>query len=142
VRQALDLVGWHDVLRPKISQCLFAARCVPTIIGRGRLLSRSYRAKPRLCFGCLRVVHDAPDYSFSSVTEPHIVVVLVPMVRTTAFADTRNRLILECGIDDDVAAGAFELNRGKLPLLFSLAVSCQQRLIVLPPPIEFYLQKY
>ena len=40
-----------------------------------------------------------------------------------------------------VAAGAFELNPGKLPLFFSLAVSCQQRPIVVPPPIEFYLQK-
>ena len=35
---------------------------------------------------CLRVAHDATDYWSARVTEPHIVVVLVPMVRTTAFA--------------------------------------------------------
>jgi uncharacterized membrane protein YeaQ/YmgE (transglycosylase-associated protein family) len=35
---------------------------------------------------CLRVAHDAADYWSARITEPHIVVVLVPMVRTTAFA--------------------------------------------------------
>src|SRR5262245_6946069 len=56
------------------------------IIHRGRLLPCSYRPKPRLSFRCLRVAHNAPDYWPAPVTEPHIVVVLVPMVRTTAFA--------------------------------------------------------
>jgi hypothetical protein len=32
------------------------------------------------------MAHDAADYLSARVTEPHIVVVLVPMVRTTAFA--------------------------------------------------------
>jgi hypothetical protein len=35
---------------------------------------------------CLRVAHNAPDYWSGLVTEPHIVVVLVPKIRTTAFA--------------------------------------------------------
>src|SRR5262249_3394005 len=32
-------------------------------------------------------------------------------------------------------------SKGKLPILFSLAVSYQQRPIVFPLPLEFYLQK-
>ena len=38
-------------------------------------------------------------------------------------------------------APAETLNQGKLPIFFSLAVSCQQRSILFPPPLEFYLQK-
>ena len=34
-----------------------------------------------------------------------------------------------------------QINRGKLPILFSLAASCQQRPIAFAPPLEFYLQK-
>jgi hypothetical protein len=34
------------------------------------------------------------------------------------------------------------LNRGKMPIFFSLAVSCQRRPIVVPLLIEFYLQKF
>ena len=34
----------------------------------------------------MRVAHDAADYWSAPVTMPHIVVVLVPMIRTTAFA--------------------------------------------------------
>jgi hypothetical protein len=74
------------VPRLKISHRLFAARCVAAIIDRGRLLSRRYRPKPRLCLRCLRVAHDAPDYWSAFVTEPHIIVVLVPKIRATAFA--------------------------------------------------------
>src|SRR5262245_24910666 len=80
------LVGWPHVPRLKISHRLFAARCVTAIIDRGRLLPRRYRPKPRLCLRCLRMVHDAPDYWPARVTEPDIIVVLVPMVRATAFA--------------------------------------------------------
>jgi hypothetical protein len=32
------------------------------------------------------VTHDAPDYRSAPVTKPHVVVVLVPMIRVTAFA--------------------------------------------------------
>jgi hypothetical protein len=34
----------------------------------------------------LRVAHDVPDYWSAFVTEPHIIVVLVPKIRATAFA--------------------------------------------------------
>jgi hypothetical protein len=89
--QAAYLVNKHERLgayisRLKISHRLFAAHCVTAIIDRGRLLPRRYCPKPRLCFRCLRVAHDAPDYWSAPVTEPHIAVVLIPMVRTTAFA--------------------------------------------------------
>jgi hypothetical protein len=50
------------------------------------LLACGYRPKPRLVLRCLRVAHDAANYWSARITEPHIVVVLVPMVRTTAFA--------------------------------------------------------
>src|SRR5262245_53818786 len=79
-------VGRPHISRLKISHRLFAARCVAAIIDRGRLLSRRYCPKPRLCHRCLRVAHDAPDYWPARVTEPHIVVVLVPKVGTTAFS--------------------------------------------------------
>ena len=97
------LVGWPNVPRLKISHRLFAARCVTAIIDRGRLLRRGYRPKPRLWLGCLRVAHDATDYWSARVTEPHIVVVLVPMIssprllradRRTSFAS----LTSECAI--------------------------------------------
>jgi hypothetical protein len=78
---------WRPYIsRLKISHRMFAARCVPAIIDRGRLLSRRYRPKPRLCLRCLRVAHDAPDYWSAFVTKPHIIVVLVPKIRATAFA--------------------------------------------------------
>ena len=92
------LVGWPHVPCLKISHRLFAARCVAAIIDRGRLLPRDYRPKPRLTVGCLRMSHDAADYWSTSVTEPHIVVVLVPVTRTTAFA---------CGYKNKV--GVFDL---------------------------------
>ena len=80
------LVGGPRVPRLKISHRLFAARCVAAIIDRGWLLPRGYRPKPRLCLRCLRVAHNAPDYCSPRITKSHIVVVLVPMIRTTAFA--------------------------------------------------------
>src|SRR5262245_26720732 len=91
------LVGWPYIPRLKISHRLFAARCIAAIVDRGRLLSRCYCPKPRLCLRCLRVAHDAPDYWPARVTEPHIVVVLVPKVGSTAFASGyKNKL---CVID-------------------------------------------
>ena len=83
--------------RLKISHCLFAARCVAATIDRRWLLACGYRPKPRLVLRCLRVAHDAADYWSTPVTEPHIVVALVPMVANTAFAcRNKNRL---CVID-------------------------------------------
>ena len=41
----------------------------------------------------------------------------------------------------DMRRARAALNQGKLPIFFSLAVSCQQRPIVFPLPLEFYLQK-
>ena len=80
--------------RLKITHRLFAARCVAAIIDRGRLLPRRYCPKPRLCLRCLRVKHNAPDYWSAPVTEPHIVVVLIPKIRTTAFScRDKNKLI-------------------------------------------------
>ena len=40
--------------------------------------------EPRLVIGCLRVMHNAPDYLAVAIS--HIVVILVPMVRVAAFA--------------------------------------------------------
>ena len=80
------LVGWPYVPRLEISHCLFAAHCVAAIIDRRRLLPRGYRPIPRLVLRCLRVAHNAADHCSARVTEPHIVVVLVPRIRTTAFA--------------------------------------------------------
>src|SRR5262249_16381275 len=57
----------------------------PRLHQKGRLLPRSYCPKPRLCLRCLRMAHDAPDYWSGPVTEPHIIVVLVPKIRPTAF---------------------------------------------------------
>jgi hypothetical protein len=74
------------VPRFKISHRLFAARCVAVIIDRGRLLPRGYRPKPRLRFRCLWVAHNTANYCSARVTESHIVVVPVPMIRDTAFA--------------------------------------------------------
>ena len=55
----------------------------------------------------------------------------------------RDRNLLESPINSSSFGRCLRarLNPGKLPLFFFLAVSCQQRPIVLPPPIEFYLQK-
>jgi len=89
LRHNMNLVRGLHVPRLKISHRLFAARCVAAIIDRGRLLPRGYRPKPRLCFRCLRMAHDAPDYWSTRVTEPHIVVVLVPMIRHKFVIDLR-----------------------------------------------------
>ena len=80
------LVGWPHVPRLKISHRLFAACCVAAIIDRGWLLPRGYRPKPRLVLRCLRMTKNAANYCSARVTDPHIIVVLVPMIRTTAFA--------------------------------------------------------
>jgi hypothetical protein len=82
-------VGLDRGRRPphlKIRHRLFAARCVAPIIDRGRLLPPGYRPKPRLCRWRLGVTHNASDYWSAPITEPHVVVVLVPMIRATAFA--------------------------------------------------------
>ena len=59
---------------------------VTAIIDRWRLLPRRYRPEPRRSLRCLRVAHNAADYWSAPVTKPHVVVVLVPMIRATAFA--------------------------------------------------------
>jgi hypothetical protein len=90
-----DQGQWHQlgglisrpyVPRLKISRCLFATRCVAVIIDRGRLLPRGYRPKPRLLLRCPRLTEDTSDYSSVRFTKPHIVVVVVPIIATTAFA--------------------------------------------------------
>jgi len=73
---------------------------------------KARRLKPRLFLRCLRVAHDAADYWSARVTEPHIVVVLVPMIRSTAFAG-RYKNKLKSHLPQNVpsitrvAAGAF-----------------------------------
>src|SRR5262245_42114607 len=86
VQGAGATLGTAHIPRLKISHRLFAARCVAAIIDRGRLLPRCYRPKPRLVFVCLRVAHDAANDWSAFVTEPHIIVVLVPKIRSSAFA--------------------------------------------------------
>ena len=50
------------------------------------MLPRGDRPKPRLVLRCVRVADNAADDCSARVPELHIVVVLVPMIRTTAFA--------------------------------------------------------
>jgi hypothetical protein len=102
-------LGWSaHIPRLKISHRLFAARCVAAIINRGRLLPRRYRPEPRLSLRCLRVAHNASDYWSVPVTKPHVVVVLVPMIRATAFACRYKNKLGVIGVSmARVAAGAF-----------------------------------
>src|SRR5262245_33802329 len=68
--------------------------------------------------------------------------------RLVGFGRSRfHRVLLTNGVEVRAVGGDLiepitcRLIQGKLPILFSLAVSYQQRPIVFPLPLEFYLQK-
>ena len=92
----------------KISHRLFAARCVALIIHRGSVAPARLSSKTT---AGLRVTRDATDYRAAPVTEPHIVVALVPRIRTTALrADTRTSCVSISDVSSSmarVAAAAF-----------------------------------